>query len=70
MENYLTIFINGDPFTCESSMSLFDVLIYFNVDINSVVVEYNNNIVDQPQFDKLYFSQNDSIEFLTIVGGG
>lgn len=70
METYLTIFVNGDPFSCESSMSLFDLLIYFSVEINNVVVEHNNNIIDRSQFDKLYFNHNDCIELISIVGGG
>ena len=70
MKNYLTIFVNGDPFSCESSMSLSDLLIYFSVQINNVVVEYNNNIIDSSEFDKLYFNHNDSIELISVVGGG
>nr|YP_009396496.1 thiamin biosynthesis protein S [Polysiphonia scopulorum]ARW65682.1 thiamin biosynthesis protein S [Polysiphonia scopulorum] len=70
MQNYLTIFINGEPFSCDSSMSLFDILIYFNVEVNSIVVEYNNSIVDKTQFNTLYFNQNDCIELISIVGGG
>ena len=68
--NYLTIFINGDPFNCESSMSLSDILEYLNVDINSVVIQYNNEIIDKSRFDSLNFNNNDCIEVITIVGGG
>nr|YP_009395049.1 thiamin biosynthesis protein S [Polysiphonia stricta]ARW63611.1 thiamin biosynthesis protein S [Polysiphonia stricta] len=70
MQNYLTIFINGDPFNCEPTMSLFDILIYLGVDINQVIVEYNNNIIDKIEFNILYFNQHDSIEIISIVGGG
>ena len=70
MKNYLTIFVNGDPFNCEPSMSLSDLLKYLNVSIDSVVIEHNNNIINRMQFDSLYFCHNDSIEIITIVGGG
>lgn len=70
MYNYLTIFINGDPFHCDSSMSLTDILLYLNINIDSIVIEYNNRILDRKHFDSLFFQQNDSIEVITIVGGG
>nr|ARW68802.1 thiamin biosynthesis protein S [Palisada sp.] len=70
MQNYLTIFINGDPFHCDSSMSLTDILLYLNVNLDSVLVEYKSQILDKKRFDCLFFHPNDSIEIITIVGGG
>nr|YP_009397735.1 thiamin biosynthesis protein S [Dipterosiphonia australica]ARW66921.1 thiamin biosynthesis protein S [Dipterosiphonia australica] len=70
MQSYFTIFINGQPFNCDSSMCLSDVLKYLNIDINKVIVEYNNYIVNKIQFDNLYFKDEDSIEVISIVGGG
>nr|ARW60291.1 thiamin biosynthesis protein S [Laurencieae sp.] len=70
MQNYLTIFINGEPFHCESSMSLMNVLLYLSVNIDKVVVEYNHQIVDRKSLGFLFLQQHDSIEIITIVGGG
>ena len=70
MQNYLTIFINGDPFNCDSSMSLFDILNYLSIDMNFVIIEYNHSIVDKQNFNSLYLRNNDSIEVISIVGGG
>lgn len=70
MQNYLTIFINGNPFNCLSSMSLFDILNYLDIDINLVIIEYNYSILDKQNFNSLYFKNNDSIEVISIVGGG
>nr|YP_009391738.1 thiamin biosynthesis protein S [Laurenciella marilzae]ARW59882.1 thiamin biosynthesis protein S [Laurenciella marilzae] len=70
MQNYLTILINGDPFHCDSSMSLMDILVYLNINLDYVVVEYKNQIVDKQEFNFLFFESNDSIEIITIVGGG
>nr|YP_009394644.1 thiamin biosynthesis protein S [Vertebrata thuyoides]ARW63206.1 thiamin biosynthesis protein S [Vertebrata thuyoides] len=70
MQNYLTIYINGDPFNCHASMSLSDILDYLNVDVNVVIIEYNHAIVDKSNFNTLYFKNNDSIEMISIVGGG
>nr|YP_010951627.1 Sulfur carrier protein ThiS [Laurencia catarinensis]WMP12566.1 Sulfur carrier protein ThiS [Laurencia catarinensis] len=70
MNNYLTIFINGDPFHCDSSMSLKDILLYLDINLDHVVVEYKSQIIDKKRFNTLFFRSNDSIELITIVGGG
>nr|YP_009395473.1 thiamin biosynthesis protein S [Polysiphonia infestans]ARW64453.1 thiamin biosynthesis protein S [Polysiphonia infestans] len=70
MQNYLTIFINGDPFNCNVSMSLSDILNYLSIDMNLVVIEYNYSIIQRQDFSNLYFKNNDSIEVMSIVGGG
>lgn len=70
MQNYLTIFINGSPFNCDSSMSLYDILNYLDINIDLVIIEYNHSIVERQHFNSLYFRNNDSIEVISIVGGG
>nr|YP_009400012.1 thiamin biosynthesis protein S [Tolypiocladia glomerulata]ARW69831.1 thiamin biosynthesis protein S [Tolypiocladia glomerulata] len=70
MKNYFTIFVNGDPFNCDCSMSLCDILNYLDIDIESVIVEYNNSIFNKDNFSHLYFKNNDEIQVISIVGGG
>nr|YP_009391944.1 thiamin biosynthesis protein S [Acrosorium ciliolatum]ARW60088.1 thiamin biosynthesis protein S [Acrosorium ciliolatum] len=70
MNNYLTIFINGDPFNCDSSMSLKDILLYLNFNINSIIIEYNQDIINLSSFDSISLKNNDHLEVITIVGGG
>nr|YP_010851113.1 thiamine biosynthesis protein S [Aphanocladia stichidiosa]WGH14052.1 thiamine biosynthesis protein S [Aphanocladia stichidiosa] len=70
MKHYFTILINGDPFNCHDSMSLFDILTYLDIDINNIVIEYNNDILDKTQFSSLYFKRDDCIEIISVVGGG
>nr|YP_009394015.1 thiamin biosynthesis protein S [Polysiphonia sertularioides]ARW62577.1 thiamin biosynthesis protein S [Polysiphonia sertularioides] len=70
MQNYLTIFINGNPFNCNSSMSLFDLLTYLEIEFDSTIVEYNHSIIDKDDFRLLYIKNNDSLEFMSVVGGG
>nr|YP_009392367.1 thiamin biosynthesis protein S [Osmundaria fimbriata]ARW60929.1 thiamin biosynthesis protein S [Osmundaria fimbriata] len=70
MHNYFTIFVNGEPFNCPDSMSLYSLLLYLNFEISNIVVEYNNQIIDRTQFDSLFLRQFDRIEIITIVGGG
>nr|YP_009393810.1 thiamin biosynthesis protein S [Caloglossa beccarii]ARW62372.1 thiamin biosynthesis protein S [Caloglossa beccarii] len=70
MENYITIYINGEPFNCQNNMSLRDLLLYLGFNLNSIIVEYNKQIVLLSQYTSVLFNQNDSIEIITIVGGG
>lgn len=67
---YFTIFINGDPFNCDSSMSLSDVLSYLSINIDSIIIEYNKDLINKNQFDYIYFESHDCIEIISIVGGG
>lgn len=70
MQDYLTIFINGEPFHCNSNMSLTNVLLYLGINSNNIVVEHNQQIISKNKFNDLFFRNNDSIEIITIVGGG
>nr|YP_009398996.1 thiamin biosynthesis protein S [Cliftonaea pectinata]ARW68149.1 thiamin biosynthesis protein S [Cliftonaea pectinata] len=69
-ENYSTIFVNGEPFNCYDYMSIKNVLLYLDFDINNIVVECNHQIVNKDKFDKFLLKSNDQIEVITIVGGG
>jgi len=67
---YYTILVNGEPFNCYSRMSLKDVLVYLNFNLQDVIVEYNQRIVNYSVFDKVIVDNNDCVEVITIVGGG
>lgn len=70
MQDYLTIFINGEPFHCNSDMSLTNILLYLGINSDNIVVEHNQQIINKSKFNHLFFKNNDSIEIITIVGGG
>jgi len=40
------------------------------LDSNSIVIEYNLEIVPQGKWDKIILKQNDRIEIVSFVGGG
>nr|YP_010199275.1 Thiamine biosynthesis protein [Crassiphycus usneoides]UAD88724.1 Thiamine biosynthesis protein [Crassiphycus usneoides] len=67
---YNTIFVNGQAFNCNINMSLQELLIYLEFELNSIVVEHNNRIINFAEFDKIFFKSQDKIEIITIVGGG
>lgn len=69
-DEYYPVCINGEVFNCCSSMSLQDILIYLNFNVNLVIVEYNKKIVHQEEWSNICLSVNDSVEVITIAGGG
>nr|YP_010904160.1 Thiamine biosynthesis protein [Caulacanthus ustulatus]WCH57411.1 Thiamine biosynthesis protein [Caulacanthus ustulatus] len=68
--SYNTIFINGKAFNCLYAMSLKDLILYFDFDISTVIIEHNSNIISHCSFEKTFFKDQDNIEIITIVGGG
>ena len=67
---YLKITINGQPFNCYSSMSIEDVLMYLNINLHQVIIEYNRKVINALDFNNILVQEGDSLEIITIVGGG
>lgn len=68
--DYSAIFVNGEVFNCINNMSLMDLLIYLEFDINLIAVEYNAEIISYNNMSNTILKPNDTIEIITIVGGG
>lgn len=62
--------VNGESFTCSSSMKLIDLLLYLDFDIRFVAVEYNSKIVSRLMLQTINLKHEDKLEVITIVGGG
>lgn len=62
--------LNGDLYSVNAKVSLFQLLTYFNYNTSLLVLEYNNSICNKKNWDKIYIGENDKIEIVTIVGGG
>nr|UDP55560.1 thiamine biosynthesis protein S [Schizostauron trachyderma] len=63
-------FLNGEKFFTDSELTLLELVKYLNYNTSLLVLEYNNLICNQKNWDKLYIKNNDKIEIVTIVGGG
>jgi len=68
--SYITVYINGKPFNCRLFMNIKDLLLYLNFDLDLIVIEYNRQVIDISQYSNTFLKMNDSIEVITIVGGG
>lgn len=64
----MKVTINGKETDIEEKTSLLDFLKKKGIDKNSVVIEYNKDIVKD--IDDIEFKDGDDIEILRIVGGG
>lgn len=63
-------FLNGQQYFTESKITLLDLITYFNYKSSLFVVEYNNNICNKKKWNQIQIKNNDSIEIVSIVGGG
>ena len=70
LTNYIFIQLNGKPFNCATNLALKDLLLYLDVNFTSIIVEYNNEIIQNTSLEQIILQNGDKVELLTIVGGG
>ena len=62
--------VNGVEEIVADNKSLREYLLGKGYDINSVIVEYNFNILKSELWDSTGINDKDNIEILSFVGGG
>ena len=70
LKRYILIFLNGKPFNCTPNLLLSDLLSYLDINLNSIIIEYNNEIIQNRLLSEILLKQGDKVEILTMVGGG
>lgn len=70
MNNLTTFFFNGEEFYVTQKITLNEVIEYFAYQSTLFVVEYNNFICNKMNWKEIVIKKNDTIEIITIVGGG
>jgi len=70
MCKFINFYFNGQEYITNQSITLNDLLYYFNYNTSLFVVEYNNFICNKLEWNKSIIKKNDRIEIITIVGGG
>ena len=70
LTKYTLIKLNGRPFNCSENLLLSELLMYLNIHIDSTIVEYNGEIVQEVSLSEISLREGDNIELLTVVGGG
>ncbi|MFM7169604.1 MAG: sulfur carrier protein ThiS [Cyanobium sp.] len=66
----ITITVNGKPRDCPAGLELRDVLLHLGYQPDVVVVELNGKITSRSQWAGRRVVESDSLEVVTIVGGG
>lgn len=69
---YLYLCINGKPYkiSCLKKITLYHLLVFFNYNLDLIVVEYDGEIMLQNSYKIIYLLNDSHIEVVTIVGGG
>lgn len=72
MKNFKYFFFNGQQYFTEDNFTIFDLLKYFNFNLSKsiYILEYNGLISHDIDWNKIWIKSNDTIELITIVGGG
>lgn len=70
MTNRITFFFNGEEYFINKTISLLELLDYFNYQSSLFVLEYNHFICNKNKWKEIQIQKNDRIEIITIVGGG
>ena len=70
MDNLTTFFFNGEEYYSTKTITLNELIEYFACQSSLFVIEYNNFICHKNKWNKILIQNNDTIEIITIVGGG
>ena len=70
MSKTIEFFLNGQKYSIQNRITIFDLISYFDYNTSLLVLEHNNLICIKVNWDKIFVTNNDKIEIVTIVGGG
>jgi sulfur carrier protein len=62
--------LNGETYTTDQNLTLFDLITYFNYNDSLLVLEYNSFVCQKNQWTTTFLQHSDKIEIVSIVGGG
>jgi thiamine biosynthesis protein ThiS len=65
-------FLNGQEYSTstQDNITLLELIIYFDYNTSLLVLEYNNLISNKEDWNDIFVTNSDTIEIVTIVGGG
>lgn len=70
MKHSKHFFLNGQEYFTNYDLTILEMIQYFNYNTSLLVLEYNSQICNKKNWNKVYITNNDKIEIVTIVGGG
>lgn len=63
-------FLNGQKYSVNQAIHIFDLINYFNYNESLLILEHNNLVCHQKNWKNILIKDQDKIEIITIVGGG
>lgn len=66
----LKLKINGLSYEYRAPISPYELLIYLGFNTELILVDYNGTLLPKEQWKLLSLKDNDSLEILTLAGGG
>ena len=70
MKETKTFFLNGEEYFSDKIINLLEIISYFNYNSSLLVLEYNSFICPKKDWNSIFINDKDTIEIVTIVGGG
>ena len=70
MSEFKNFVLNGQKYFTQFDLTISDLIHYFNYNEFLLVLEYNNLICNKKNWNSTLIGDNDTIEIVTIVGGG
>ena len=62
--------LNGEEVLINEEMTLLEFLLLKGINPDTVVVEYNYDIVKREKWSQIILKENDNLEVVRFVGGG
>lgn len=70
MDPMITVTANGESLECRKDMLIPDYLNSHNLDLQSVVIEWNGKALTRTEAAEVKLSDGDCLEIVRIVAGG
>ena len=70
MDQIKYFLLNGQLYYSNSSVTLLEIIKYFNYNDTLLVLELNKSICNKNKWNNIFINDQDKIEIVTIVGGG
>lgn len=66
----MKVIINGKEESFDEGVTIKDILNIRGLAPESVIIEYNKDIVERDRWGQIRLKENDAVELLRFVGGG
>lgn len=70
MTNLKIFSLNGNRYRVNNRITIYNLIEYMGYKQNLIVIEYNHKIILKTTWKETQICHNDTIEIITIVGGG